>query len=166
MVVNDSSLASSYTLIKLSVHNSTQIASRTTAVISALLGDGTTPATTTDETNTKPSLVILTARSKAANKLISIVEIIKRDLAGKGVAVYQYNVLGSEMMEVPRGGEAKKGVESDADGVGEEAGFEMMGEKGDVKKRAVPIMTTYLSRGSVKELKVVYGYVSWFSHEA
>ena len=101
----------------------------------------------------------MTAKSRSANKLVSIVEIAKRELLSKGVKCFQYNVLSSQMIEIERktkvpvdsvdAGAAKQGDEESDDT------FEVMdsGNGTGPKKRSVPIMTTYLSSSPVKELK-------------
>lgn len=146
-----SPLLQNYTLHPLSISPSTQISTRTTAVINAL---GTIPAAAATSLNTststskledkdKPVIVVLTARSKAANKLITIVEIVKRELAGRGVAVYQYTAVGGEVRDVVR------------DEGGEEGGDEAF-ERG-TKKKNVPVLTVYLCGVGVGELKAAYG---------
>ncbi|KAK5171351.1 uncharacterized protein LTR77_004495 [Saxophila tyrrhenica] len=145
-------LSDKYELVKLSVHSSTQISSRTAAVTAKL---ATAPAQ-----GSKPVVVALTAKAQAANKVISIVEIAKRELVAKGVAVYQYNALGSEMTEIPRDGvKGSEGVEEDEASEGEEAAFETMRQRdvGDTKKRLIPVMTTYLSSTAIKELRTAHG---------
>ncbi|KAK3048250.1 hypothetical protein LTR09_010411 [Extremus antarcticus] len=151
MQLSETQLSQKYELVKFSVHSSTQISSRTTAVTTQL---GTVPAE-----GSKPVIVALTARSKAANKLISIVEIAKRDLSSKGITVYQYNALSSEMTEIPRGGGKADGGNAEVCGKSEDEGaFEAMGpEAGATKKRLMPVMTTYLTNVAVKELKTAYG---------
>jgi hypothetical protein len=104
----------------------------------------------------------LVAQSRWANKLISIVEIAKRDLEAKGVKVFQYNALSSEIVEIerkprPKGvGAAPAAEEGDAS---EDEAFQTMGagEEGGLKKRAVPVMTTYLTTQPVKALRTEFG---------
>lgn len=154
MQVDEAALSQKYNIVKLSVIGSTQISNRVTAVIAQLEATNA---------NGKPALVCLTSKARTASKLISIVEIAKRDLAAKGINCFQYNALSSELIEIER--EPKKAVngarqtstkenESDSDDA-----FQTMGAlQSGVKKRNIPVMTTYLSASSVKELKNAYEY--------
>jgi hypothetical protein len=157
MSVDETFLAQNNDFSKLKVISSTQISNRVTAVTSKL---------NVSSTDGKPTIVALTAKAKDANKLISIIEIAKRELAAAGTEVFQYNALGSEMVEIPRvktskgkfpiaGKEVDEGDESDD-------AFEAMGaaDGGGMKRRLLPTMTTYLSTTSSKELRTAYGYVS------
>lgn len=152
--MDESLLTKKYDLVKLNVAGSTQISSRTAAVIAKL---ELTP------TDGKPVIVVLTAKARVASKLISIVEIAKRELAAKGRSCFQYNVLVSEMTEIERSprrttamaaGHNSKQAGSDSD-----EAFETMGAYNEtgLKKRQVPVMTIYLSTVSVKELKTEFG---------
>jgi len=89
-----------------------------------------------------------------ANKLISVVEIAKRELKDNDQKVYQYNVLGSELIHSAPA--TKDAVDQDAMSDNEPA-FEKTEERSTV--RNVPTMTIYLSLASVKELKQAYGYL-------
>ena len=154
MHATEEALAERYNLIKLSVISSTAISTRTTAVIEKLQGtngDG------------KPNLIILTSKARTASKLVSIVEIAKRELAKTGKKCIQYNALSSQMTEIERndnhGANGSKAVEDDQDASESEDAFETMGAqpKTGKKTRLVPIMTIYLCASSVKELKNAYG---------
>ncbi|KAF2161637.1 hypothetical protein M409DRAFT_28031 [Zasmidium cellare ATCC 36951] len=158
-VINDTTLSATHSLVKFSIHTSTQISRRTSAVLENLQpqdpsnNDNNGTGTGTE----KPVIVALTAPTpNATNKLITIVEIAKRELKAKDAKCFQYNALRSELMDVPR---AKKGKGEGEGGVGEGASFETMGERefGETKKRNVPVMTVYLSLSSVRELKVAFG---------
>jgi hypothetical protein len=157
MAVDDKTLAEHHEIIHISCQSNTQISPKATKIISAL---STTESTTTK----KPALIILTAHSRWANKLISIVEIAKRDLEARGVKVFQYNALSSEIVEVerkprPKGVGAAPTAPEDGDASEDEA-FQIMGaggEEGGVKKRSVPVMTTYLTTQAVKALRVEFG---------
>lgn len=93
-----------------------------------------------------------------ASKLITVVEIAKREIAGGGGKWYQYNVVERSLEEREResGGEA---VEED----GEEESFETMKTpferaiEGTKVVRAVPGMTTYLARVRIEGLRKEYG---------
>ena len=132
--------------MNLSVSSSTQISSRTSAVAKHLESNGEGGKTT---------IVALTAASKASSKLISIAEIAKRELVAKGVKIFQYNALSSKMVEMPRKSRRKVGEDADES----DDAFEVMGEQEDngMIKRKVPVMTIYLAKTPVKELKTAYG---------
>ncbi|KAF2769645.1 hypothetical protein EJ03DRAFT_327252 [Teratosphaeria nubilosa] len=150
MAIDGNDLLTRFTVITLSVHQSSQISDRTSKIISKLGGAGE-----------KPVLVCMKAKSKAASKLISIVEIARRELKTRNVRCYQYNVLTSELVDVPR--DPKKQscddqVNGNEDNDGSDAAFETMGAPmGDTKKRNVPLMTVYLSQQPVRELRNQYG---------
>lgn len=158
MAVDEKTLAEHHEIIHISCQSNTQISAKATKIISALSAS----KDTTENANQKPALVILVAQSRWANKLISIVEIAKRDLEAKGVKVFQYNALSSEIVEIERKprskgvGAAPTAEDGDAS---EDEAFQTMGagEEGGVKKRAVPIMTTYLTTQPVKALRTEYG---------
>ena len=145
MEVNEAALLQKYYLVKLQVAGSTQISKSTTIIISNL---GTPPS------NGKPVIVVLTAKARYANKLISIVEIAKRELVAIETKNYQYNTLSSEMTEIARVSK-KSGQEGNDDS---DDAFETTGAPNltGPKKRAVPIMRTYLSTTSVRALKFPY----------
>lgn len=147
--INDTTLSQTHSPVKFSIHTSTQISRRTSAVLSNLQQPSS-------ENNNKPPIIILTAKANATNKLVSIVEIAKRELAARNLKCFQYNALSSEVVEVPR--RKGKGGEGDGGSESEEA-FEVMGERelGEMKKRSVPVLTVYLARESVRELKAAYG---------
>ena len=138
-------LSAKYTLLTLSVISSSNISNRTKSLIEHVKS---TP------TDNKAAIVALYAKAAVANKLISIVEIAKRDLKEGGQKIYQYNALGSELIELKP---ATKDAANDDAVSDEEPAFEKIERKTTV--RNVPIMTTYLSLVPVKELKDAYGYI-------
>ena len=160
MAVDEKTLAEHHEIIHISCQSNTQISAKATKIISTLSapkGDATT-----ETTNKKPALVILAAQSRWANKLISIVEIAKRDLEAKGVKVFQYNALSSEIVKIerklrPQGLGAAPAAEDG--GASEDEAFQTMGagEEGGMRKRAAPVMTTYLTTQSVKSLRTEFG---------
>ena len=154
-MAQDESRLSKYEPFQLSVLSSTQISTRTASIIAHLTAER--------GVGEKPVVVSLSAKAKVASKLVSIVEIAKRELASKGVKCYQYNALASDMVDVPREPKkratvrrkASEGAEDESDDA-----FETMGAPpGTVKKRNVPMVTIYLSKTPVKELRAEYGYV-------
>lgn len=156
MALDEKVLVEHHSITRLSVQSNTQISSRATAVISKLSNQQES------ETTTKPALVVLSAQSRWASKLISIVEIAKRDLESKGVKVFQYNALSSELIEFDRKPKTKTSEPERAaveEAASDDDAFQTMGahEEGGKKKRAVPIMTVYLATGPVKALKSEFG---------
>ena len=155
MQVDETLLSQKTELIKLSITGSSHISNRTAAVIAKLespSGDG------------KAVIVALTAKSRAANKMVSIVEIAKRELASRDVKCFQYNALTAEMADIERiSKEAANGTDQSVSrpnaGSDSEDAFETMGAHNGsgLKKRLLPVMTTYLCNTSVKELKNAYG---------
>ena len=157
MAFSSDELAKRYHITSLSVASGTQVSTRVSDIIKHLnhgpKDDG------------KPVILGLSTSSRNANKLITIVEIAKRELATKGAQLYQYNALGSETIKVERKAKQSKEKSKDASlGVDDQSddAFETMGENdgGGEKIRLVPTMTTYLSSASIKELKMQYGYVA------
>lgn len=125
----------------------------------------------------KPGLVVMHSKAATASKLVSVVEVVKRELAGKDGKGkwYQYNALGETMVVIPRKQpsstesgnqkEEKKGedamdVDKEKD---EDTYFETMKTKqervleGTDRRRAVPVLTVYLSRVPIEKLKMKYG---------
>lgn len=156
MAADEASLLRNYELVKLNVASGTQVSTRTADVINNLSKTSSAG---------EPIIVSLTTRSRNANKLISIVEIAKRELKGRDISGFQYNALSSETVQIERKQKPPNGTaasptnaeENDED-VSDDA-FEAMGEKvaDGPKQRVIPVMTTYLSTTSINELKARYG---------
>ena len=145
----EAALEAKYDVGKHRVISSTHISDRTAGIVARL--------TSESPPGEKPAVVCLTAQAKVASKLISVIEITKRELASRGLKCYQYNAMSSQLMDVPRSTRkpAKAAGESDS-----EDAFETMGaSEPETKKRNVPLMTVYLSRMSIKELRTEYGLV-------
>jgi hypothetical protein len=115
MAFDDSTLSETHTITRLSIQSNTQISAKATNVISKLSAtQQDSSATNSAETNTKPPLIILRAQSRWASKLISIVEIAKRNLesppsttsggdsSSSGIKVFQYSSLSTEIVEFER----------------------------------------------------------------
>ncbi|QIW98136.1 hypothetical protein AMS68_003654 [Peltaster fructicola] len=132
-MANSPTLSSAYDVFKINVRSSTQITNKATAIIAKLaaVSDG------------KIQVVVLEAQAQAANKMISIVEIAKRELKQQGTSVFQYTTLESEMSMIKRRALPADELEPDN---AFDAGDPM-------KKRAVPLVTIYLCRQAVKELR-------------
>lgn len=156
MTADDTLSPQKYELVKLSVASGTQIATRAADVVKNLRQASATG---------KPVVVSLSTRSRNANKLISIVEIAKRELKAQDVHVFQYNALSSEMIQIERQPKQCDGsAHAGADKIGEKSdgsgdAFETMGAETleGTKQRLIPVMTTYLSTASIKELKAKLG---------
>lgn len=158
MSFDPSTLETKYGLIRINIASSSQISSLTAKVIASLEEDS--------EQSEKPTIVIMTAKSRVASKLISIVEIAKRELEAKGVKCFQYSAVSSQMVELPdrsKDGQKKDDARSmgaTADDEISDDAFEVMGDEkpaGGTKIRALPVLTVYLAKASVKELKNAYG---------
>jgi hypothetical protein len=218
-------LPAKYNVQHMNITQAHQISARTKAVLSALrtstgAASGEKQTSASDEAlrtnggedgdekkgDAKDQITImaLTAPNpKAAGKLISVVEIVKRELQrrtkgseggtgsnAKGKGWWQYTQLKSVVREVPRevkraakkGGEegtvgnGGKNAEEDnddeedafepvpkpaakrkRDGEAAETNAESNGGDSTMKKRAMPILTVYLSTAPVKELKMAFG---------
>lgn len=191
MAFDDTTLSSSHDLVRLSVLSSTKIESRTSSIIAKLSATSLPPGPNAPPPPTaasgptppaaphalpgqgaspppKPTLLALTSRAKTASKLISIVEIAKRELAARKIPCYQYNALSSETIEIPRertkqqtaaaavGREVAGPAEDDE--YADEAAFETMGAPtGPHKRRDVPVLTIWLSREAVMGLRREFG---------
>lgn len=149
MVFDNVSLEASHSLVHLNVSSAHQISNRTSAIISRLNPSEKSPD------DQKTVIVALTAKAKAAGKLISVVEIAKRELAKDGVKCFQYTSLTSELVDIERNPKGSKEV----DGEESDDAFQTMGEvkESSTKKRSMPVLTIYLSTKSVKDLKVALG---------
>lgn len=149
MAADNEGLSEKYELVKLNVASGTQLATRAADVVNNL----------SKTSANKPIIVFLTTRSRNANKLISIVEIAKRELKAKGIRVFQYNALSSEKLDIERDSKLSNGSRSAGNGAekGDESdgAFETMGSRtvDGPKQRLVPVMTTYLGTTSIKELQ-------------
>ncbi|KAI1762161.1 hypothetical protein GGR53DRAFT_433211 [Hypoxylon sp. FL1150] len=144
-----------------SVISSSKIQKKVTSIIRCLAApsnsDIVSPAP-------KTRVVVLRAKASDAGKLISIAEISKRELGkdedGKRVW-YQYISLGEELKEIPRD-DGNAIIEETRLGDGEDD-FETMKTpferaiEGQPRLRGVPIMSLFLCRTSIEELKKRYG---------
>lgn len=155
MAADEAILSQKHDLVKLSVASGTQIASRATDVIGCL---SRSPSTD------RPVVVSLYSKSRNANKLISVVEIAKREMKAKDIKVLQYNALHSETIQLEPKQKQSNGSDPSPNSANGEAqdsddAFETMGERSTdgPKQRVVPVMTIYLSISSIKELKLKYG---------
>ncbi|KAI9701563.1 MAG: hypothetical protein M1836_001619 [Candelina mexicana] len=102
-------LEKSHLLNIINVISSSSIKSKVSQVLAVLEGDSSQHA--------KPTILILKAKSKVAGKLISIVEIAKRQLADNDRAYFQYTSLKPQMLEIAAPvvhGRQERGTKQDA----------------------------------------------------
>lgn len=164
MPVDEQVLAAKYDLHKLTIHQSTHISSRVQSAIAVLH--------TQPREDGKPVIAVLVAKGRAINKLVSITEIAKRDLATKGIKALQYTGLGSVKLKLPRmpakpltpSGDVDSqpggnGNSDDEDQDEVEDAFQIMGKTMDegTKDRQVPVITIYLATTAIKELHDAFG---------
>ncbi|KAK3671913.1 hypothetical protein LTR78_008279 [Recurvomyces mirabilis] len=143
-----------YEIIAWRIISSTKVSDRVERIVASLSQDA--------QVDEKAKLLYLTAHAKATTKLITVVEIAKRQLVLVGARCYQYTALSSQIVEIPRQKQTvDRTIKGDAHEVTsdpEDAAFEVMGQPGgDTKQRNVPIMKIYLSQKPVKELRAEYG---------
>jgi hypothetical protein len=153
------------------VISSTSINKKVASVLAHLVHPPPLPST--------PPVAVLTAKAAVASKMITVVEIAKRQIASEGGRWWAYCAVGEVREERGREGEGGKGkgkgkadkASGKGDGDGEEAEEEEMDGvfetmktpfersiEGKPKIRAVPVMTIYLARVKIEELGRVYGY--------
>jgi hypothetical protein len=144
MAFDDSTLSETHEITRLSIQSNTQISAKATNVISKL---SATQDSSADDTTAKPPLIVLRAQSRWASKLISIVEIAKRNLesppttssggdTNSSVKVFQYSSLSTEMIEIERkpkpkglvgGAQTLPGGEGEGSDDDDEGAFQTMG---------------------------------------
>ncbi|KAF1350840.1 hypothetical protein BDV97DRAFT_157316 [Delphinella strobiligena] len=157
MAPENSNLDAKYNILRLNVISSNSIQSRTISLVKHLRQEST---------GRKTAIASLRAKASVANKLISAIEIAKRDLSQINKKVYQYNALTSETVNVksPKTRVAKGGQPGNEDGDGdkgdaaaeeEDEAFEPLEQKDETEE--VPVLTIYLSLVSIKELRDAHG---------
>jgi hypothetical protein len=148
----------------LSVISSSKMQNRVTSVLRHLLPQHSPEISS--QFPTRPRVSVLRAKAQDAGKLVSIAEIVKREI-GKGTAGdaakswYQYIALGEETKETPRE-KGKTVIENTIlDGRSREEDedeFEVMKTpferaiEGRPKVRAIPVMSLFLSTVAIDEL--------------
>jgi len=100
----------------------------------------------------KTAVYCFRAQSSVVNKLISIVEIAKRELLKDNTRIYQYNALCAQTITV-KGRAATANDQDNAEG--DSDAFQTMAEPD--KTRKAPVLSVYLARASIKKLKDLYG---------
>lgn len=153
------SLEKQYNLHSLSVLSSSKIRTRVTQTLAIL----SPPLAAQDS---KDNLVLLHARPNAASKLISIVEILKRELSGStSEQWFQYNVLEKKLAEktTSRPNEGSPDEDKNVTNSAEEIVFEAMKMPYEKSAERMPkikadiILKIYLSRVRIESLKKIYG---------
>ena len=160
-LVKELGILNSYDVRMMSIISSTKIRNKVqqaTQILTSALAK---------EAPSKPIVVVLTAKQGTASKLITIVEIIKRNLDNAKTSWYQYSRVDPKMIEIKRKpSSASKHVDAfegdDEGGVAFETMLSAVERKlmEKAKFRAVPVMTIFLSCSSVKKLSDAHGYVS------
>lgn len=150
-----SSLDTKYNVLRLGVISSNSVASRTGLLIKHL---------SQQSSEGKKAIASLQAKAPVANKLVSAIEIAKRELSRDGRKIFQYSALTSETVIVKaRAAHQTHGKQlgntnaaDDAEEDEEEEAFEVMAEKDKIQE--MPVLTIYLSLSSIKELRDAHGY--------
>lgn len=165
-----------YILHTHSITSSSKMHTKVVSVLSQLTNEASAAVDHTDAPKRaeRATIVALSARSKAATKLVSVVEVVKRELDGRGLGWWQYSGVHGVLDEM--GGKDGSGAdsaglrgkkrtrESEGESEGEEDGeeevFEKMrvpGEEERQKVRQIPVITIYMSRTPVPELRRRFG---------
>lgn len=174
-------LERTYATTTISVISSASIQKKATRALEVLALHETSKDTRMggQEGEKRDTLVVLHTKAKVASKLITIAEIVKREVGEKGGKWFQYNAVGSFVETLPAkpvpdtkakstsNDKHKTGTngteEAEADEEGEEESFETMKTpferaiEGTPKVNAVPTMTIYLSRVRIETLRKEYG---------
>lgn len=158
MAPENLNLDTKYNILRLNVISSNSIQSRTVSLVEHLRQESASQ---------KTAIASLRAKASVANKLISAIEIAKRDLSQNNEKVYQYNALTSEMANVKsaksrvaEGGRSGNDDGGDGDAAAaqeEDEAFEPLEQKDETEE--VPVLTIYLSLASIKELRDAHGFV-------
>jgi hypothetical protein len=170
------SIVATYEVTSMKIISSSKIQLKVTAIIEKLGSFSFVAAT-------KPNIFLLHAQSTVASKLITIVEITKREIAKAGGKWYQYNVLGQILAPYEKKSAAMKGtgfilgpnINADMDAMevddkegrqtidDEETSFETMKTpleraiEGKPKVQAIPVILIFLTRVRNDALKGAYG---------
>lgn len=160
-------LANLHDVLIVSAISSSKIQKKTTAVLKHLAAYPAVPPA-------KPALVLAHSKADTTAKLITIIEIAKRDIGTSGGKWFQYNVVYQVMeqqkeKEKKKDGEKDKGtakVDDDEHEEGEDDEDEQLETmktpferaiEGQPKVRAIPHMAIYLSRIRIESLGKKYG---------
>lgn len=150
-VPHEQALKAKYDFSYVAIRSSNHISQRASFIISKFT------AAKTADSDPKAAVVALQASARAVNKLISVVEIAKRELKAQQIPTFQYTALTSEAVEFQRkvntlvDEERKEGGKDESDDAFEK--IETLAEQ-----RLSPVLTIYLASTAVKELRTAYGY--------
>ncbi|KAK4993359.1 hypothetical protein LTR66_006038 [Elasticomyces elasticus] len=162
-------LSTSHELKLLRIISSSSIAQRTRMIVSHLLPDGGTSHAS------KQRVVVVHAKSSVAGKLISSIEIAKREFSSRGQRWFQYSSLTSETERVKAKHHAStkqalpEALDNEPDDIDPTEGtaFQTLDEikrhtastafDNEPKFRDVPVLTIFLSLASVRSLKETLG---------
>ncbi|RKF63251.1 hypothetical protein OnM2_026054 [Erysiphe neolycopersici] len=151
------SLSETYDVTSLSINSGSKIHTKVTQALKIL---SNYPAVT----GTKDSLVLLVAKPNACCKMISIAEIVKREIKDMEGKWFQYNVLEQELVKKEEKNQAKEKDEIKSPNQNEDTeNFEIMKTpferaiNGVPKVRLEPLMKIYLSRVRIEDLRKVHG---------
>lgn len=156
-----------FSIEEMSIITASSIQKKVTRAVDAIMG----------RTPEKNAVVELRAKGPATSKMITVVEIAKRQIGQKGEKWFQYNKVEQVLAERKEGGKNAEKKEmgtktkkdenpTEQDGEDEQSGeedFETMktpferAHEGTVKVRAVPVMTIYLTHTRIEELRKAYG---------
>ncbi|CAF9905106.1 MAG: hypothetical protein GOMPHAMPRED_003038 [Gomphillus americanus] len=119
--------------------------------------------------NPRPGVIVIDARASDATKMLSVIEIAKREIEAeeRSGKWFQYSRVSSELTKIPRQlKNASNQMEDDAPDRDEAesdnkhdavASKDPATEDIDTKLRAVPVLTIYMTRISIPELKQEFG---------
>lgn len=150
-------LSNAYDITTMNIISSSSINKKATRALEVL---GTYPVD--KSRGEKEKIMVLQAKAKVASKMVSVVEICKRDIGKEGGKWFQYSAVGEVRVEIigeDGGGKGEKAVESED----EDESFETMKTpferaiEGKPKVRAVPVITVYLSRVRIDSLRKAHG---------
>lgn len=162
----DDAWRNAFTIENMNIISASSIQKKVTRAVDAIVG------------RTAPKQVVVELRAKApvTSKMISVVEIAKRQIALKGEKWYQYSKVEQVLLERKAEGknlqDSKKTKEKEDGPIEqdnkdeedeEEEAFETMktpferANEGAIKVRAMPVMTIYLTHARIDELKKAYG---------
>lgn len=176
------SLLALYELHNMKVISSSKIQTKVSTIVETLGSFSFVAAT-------KPNIVFLRAKAPVSSKLITIVEITKREIAKAGGKWYQYNSLGQTLAVQEKKSKAVKSTgftlggkidvethDMDLDDKDDSQSIEddetIFGTmktpleraiEGKPKVQAIPLMAIFLSRIRIDALKIAYGLVNYFA---
>lgn len=157
-------LANLHDILIMSVISSSKIQKKTTAVLKHLATYPAVPPA-------KPALVLAHSKADTTAKLITVIEIAKRDIGSSGGKWFQYNVVYQVMQQQKEKGKKKDSnkhkdtaeVDDEQEAEDKEEQLETMKTpferaiEGQPKVRAIPHLAIYLSRIRIESLRKKHG---------